>query len=65
MCCVELCLESVPEFDYTVDDKPNPRGELLLRGPVIFREYYKNAEETEKTLDADGWFHSDGPLQDH
>lgn len=58
MCCVELCLESVPEFDYTVDDKPNPRGELLLRGPVIFREYYKNAEETEKTLDADGWFHS-------
>ncbi|WKT38665.1 AMP-dependent synthetase/ligase [Fusarium oxysporum f. sp. vasinfectum] len=58
MCCVELCLESVPEFDYTVNDKPNPRGELLLRGPVIFREYYKNAEETEKTLDADGWFHS-------
>jgi long-chain acyl-CoA synthetase len=58
MCCVELCLESVPEFDYTVDDKPNPRGELLLRGPVIFREYYKNDEETRKTLDADGWFHS-------
>ncbi|KAM5342933.1 hypothetical protein ACJ41O_013899 [Fusarium nematophilum] len=58
MSCVEICLESVPEFEYTVDDKPNPRGELLLRGPVIFSEYYKNEEETRKSLDPDGWFHS-------
>lgn len=58
MPCIEVCLESVPEFEYSVDDKPNPRGELLLRGPVIFREYYKNVEETEKVLDPDGWFHS-------
>ncbi|KAF7535909.1 hypothetical protein G7Z17_g13121 [Cylindrodendrum hubeiense] len=58
MACMEVCLESCPEFEYTVDDKPNPRGELLLRGPAIFREYYKNEEETKKTLDADGWFHS-------
>lgn len=58
MACMEICLESVPDFDYSVDDKPNPRGELLLRGPAVFREYYKNPEETSKTLDADGWFHS-------
>ncbi|PNP41074.1 AMP-binding enzyme [Trichoderma gamsii] len=56
--CVEICLESVPEFEYTVEDKPSPRGELLLRGPCIFREYYKNEEETKKALDADGWFHT-------
>ncbi|KAK4075103.1 uncharacterized protein Triagg1_4767 [Trichoderma aggressivum f. europaeum] len=56
--CVELCLESVPEFDYTVDDKPNPRGELLLRGPCIFKEYYKNEEETKKAIESDGWFHT-------
>lgn len=56
--CMELCLESVPEFDYSVNDKPNPRGELLLRGPCVFGEYYKNPEETQKNFDADGWFHS-------
>jgi long-chain acyl-CoA synthetase len=56
--CMEVCLESVPEFDYTVNDKPNPRGELLLRGPCVFGEYYKNPEETKKTIEADGWFHS-------
>ncbi|KAG6015520.1 hypothetical protein E4U43_005159 [Claviceps pusilla] len=55
---VELCLESVPEFDYTVDDKPNPRGELLVRGPAVFQKYYKNDEETSKVLEADGWFHT-------
>ncbi|KAM4060607.1 AMP-binding enzyme [Hirsutella rhossiliensis] len=58
MGCVEACLESVPEFEYSVDDKPNPRGELLVRGPSIFREYYKNDDETKKSMDPDGWFHT-------
>lgn len=56
--CVEVCLESVPDLEYSVNDKPCPRGELLLRGPCIFREYYKNDEETKKALDAEGWFHT-------
>ncbi|KAM0269050.1 hypothetical protein ACHAQH_009839 [Verticillium albo-atrum] len=56
--CNEICLESVPDLEYLVTDKPNPRGELLLRGPNIFKEYYKNPEETAKTIDADGWFHT-------
>ena len=55
---MELCIESVPELEYLVTDKPRPRGELLLRGPVVFREYYKNPEETAKSFDADGWFRS-------
>ncbi|KAL1843008.1 hypothetical protein VTJ49DRAFT_3485 [Mycothermus thermophilus] len=55
---LELCIESVPDYEYTIDDKPNPRGELLVRGPVIFREYFRNPEETSKALEPDGWFHT-------
>ncbi|KAH8594575.1 hypothetical protein B0O99DRAFT_687796 [Bisporella sp. PMI_857] len=53
---VEACLKSVPDMDYLVTDKPNPRGELLLRGPLRFREYYKNPKETAQVIDSVGWF---------
>lgn len=52
----EACLVSLPDMEYSVDDKPYPRGELLLRGPGMFREYYKNPEETSKAMTEDGWF---------
>lgn len=55
---VEVCLESVPDLEYTVEDNPNPRGEILLRGPIIFKEYYKNPTETKRTIEPDGWFHT-------
>src|SRR4051812_27267970 len=32
-------------------------GEVLLRGPNIFKEYYKNADATGETL-VDGWLHT-------
>ena len=52
----ELCLASVPDMDYLVTDKPQPRGELLIRGNSLFTGYYKNEEETKKVLLPDGWF---------
>ncbi|TVY21074.1 Long chain acyl-CoA synthetase 7, peroxisomal [Lachnellula arida] len=52
----EGCLQSVPDMDYLVTDSPNPRGELLLRGKAMFKEYYKNEEETKKAWTEDGWF---------
>ncbi|KAI0181435.1 acetyl-CoA synthetase-like protein [Hypoxylon sp. FL1284] len=55
---VEICLESQPDLEYFVTDKPRPRGELLLRGPFIFGGYLKNEVETKKALEADGWFHT-------
>lgn len=54
--CTEVCLLSIPDMEYSVDDKPFPRGELLIRGPNVFKEYWKNPEETSKAITEDGWF---------
>ena len=53
---VEACLQSVPDMDYLVSDKPQPRGELLIRGHTLFDGYYRNEEETQKAMTKDGWF---------
>lgn len=54
-------LESVPDMGYLYDDE-NPRGELLLSGDSIFKEYYKNPEATAETLTPDStgrlWLHT-------
>lgn len=52
----EVCLLDVPDMEYLSTDKPHPRGELLIRGSTVFREYYRNSEETGKALLEDGWF---------
>lgn len=38
-----------------VEVRIDPTGEVYYRGPGVFEYYYKNAESTAKTKDADGW----------
>ena len=54
----EMKIRDIPEMGYSAHDKEGARGELLLRGPQIFKEYYKNPEETAKAVDEDGWFYT-------
>ena len=33
-------------------------GEILIRGDVVFRGYFKNPQATQDTIDAQGWLHT-------
>ena len=43
-----------PEVEVKISDN----GEVLFRGPGSFQEYFKGAEATAETKDADGWVHT-------
>ena len=59
---VRMIIKSVPDLGYTIDDVIDgvncPAGEICLKGPLIFKGYYKNDKENEKAFDEDGYFHT-------
>jgi len=49
-------LVDVPELGYYTTDKPNPRGELLVRTETIMLGYYNQPELTAKAFDEEGFY---------
>ncbi len=52
----EIKLVSVNDMNYTIYDKPLPRGEIWIRGNTVFNGYYKNKNKTNSVLFKNGWF---------
>lgn len=52
----EIVLQSVPVMNYLVTDRPCPRGEILIRGPNVFRGYYREPQKTAEVMTSDGFF---------
>lgn len=41
-----------------VETKVSGSGELLIRGPNVFKGYYKDDAHTAEAIDSEGWFHT-------
>lgn len=60
----EVKLADVDELDYRstdvdpVNGRPQPRGELCVRGPILFKAYLDDEENTKKAVDEKGWLHT-------
>ncbi|MBI2347396.1 MAG: AMP-binding protein [Deltaproteobacteria bacterium] len=61
---IRICDEPIPAWDQSLVLPANGIGEIVVRGPVVTREYYKRAEQTAlaKIRDGDSLWHRMGDV---
>ena len=64
--CAYVCLQPDGEIRFDSVGKPAPGaevriaddGEVLVRGPMLLKEYYRRPDATAEAIDAEGYFHT-------
>jgi long-chain acyl-CoA synthetase len=64
--CAYVCLQSDNGVKFDTVGEPAPgvdiriagNGEVLVKGPMLLKEYYKRPDATQESIDADGYFHT-------
>ena len=64
--CAAVCLQPDGEIKFDSVGKPAPgvevkiadNGEVLVRGAMLLKEYYKRPEDTAEAIDSEGFFHT-------
>ena len=64
--CAAVCLQPDGQIKFDTVGPPAPgvevkiadSGEVLVRGKVMLKEYYKRPDATAESIDTEGWFHT-------
>ncbi|KAL8612617.1 hypothetical protein ACOMHN_006603 [Nucella lapillus] len=53
--CCAIKLTDIPEMGYMASQD---RGEVCVKGPIVFKGYLKDQAKTDEALDKEGWLHT-------